>query len=293
LLLNRKEMELSPIEIGKINNLQVLKSTEQGLYLGDEVEEILLPNKYIPEGLEIGDYIDVFIYTDSEDRIIATTLEPNVMRDEFAYMKVKDTTSFGAFLDWGLEKDLLVPFKEQWEPMETGKSYLICAYLDESSDRLVASSQLNKFLSNDDIQLREGEMVSILVGDEHELGYQCIIDNRYKGMVYRNQIFKEIKPGERTTAYVKQIRSDLKIDLVLEKQGQVAVEPNAKRILKALNDNEGFLGLHDKSDPEEVKAMLQMSKKNFKRALGTLYRKRLVLIEEKGVKLVDNSLSIS
>ncbi len=280
-------MSLSPVEIGRINSLQVLKSTEQGLYLGDEVEEILLPNKYIPEGLEIGDYIDVFIYTDSEDRIIATNLEPHVMRDEFAYMKVKDTTSFGAFLDWGLEKDLLVPFKEQWEPMEVGKSYLVYMYLDDVTERLVGSSHHNKFLRNDDIQLKEGEMVSILVGDEHELGFQCIIDNRYKGMVYKNQIFRDIKPGDRTTAYVKQLREDLKIDLVLDKVGQESIEPNAKRILKVLEENEGFLPLHDKSDPEQIKSMLQLSKKNFKRAVGTLNRKRLIMIEEDGIRIIS------
>ncbi|MFY0606590.1 MAG: GntR family transcriptional regulator [Cyclobacteriaceae bacterium] len=284
-------MSLSPVEIGLINNLQVLKSTEQGFYLGDDVEEILLPNKYIPEGLEIGDYIDVFIYTDSEDRIIATNLEPNVMRNEFAFLEVKDTTSFGAFLDWGLEKDLLVPFKEQWEPMEVGKSYLIYMYLDEVTERLVASSHLNKFLSNDDIQLKIGEMVSILVGDEHELGYQCIIDNRYKGMIYKNQIFRDIKPGDRTTAFVKQIREDLKIDLALDKVGQEAIEPNAKRIMKTLEDNEGFLPLNDKSDPELIKSMLQLSKKNFKRAIGTLYRKRLITIEEEGIRIIVNQES--
>ncbi len=286
-------MLLSPVEIGRINNLQVLKSTEQGLYLGDDIEEILLPNKYIPEGLAIGDYIDVFVYTDSEDRIIATNLEPNVMRDEFAYLKVKDVTSFGAFMDWGLEKDLLVPYKEQIDKMEKGKSYLIYMYLDNVTDRLVASSHLTKFLHNNNCLLKIGEMVSILVGDEHELGYQCIIDNRYRGMIYKNQIFRKVKPGDRTTAYVQQMRPDFKIDLVLDKVGQEAIEPNAKRVMKVLKENEGFLPLHDKSTPEEIKDTLQLSKKNFKRAVGVLYKKRLIKIEDAGIRVLDESVDDS
>lgn len=278
-------MAVPLIEIGKINNLEVLKSTPQGMYVGDAVEEILLPNKYIPEGLEIGQMIDVFIYTDSEDRMIATTLTPNIMRDEFAYMKVKDTTSFGAFLDWGLEKDLLVPFKEQHQKMEVGKSYLVHMYLDDVTDRLVASSHLNRFLELNEIDLTEGDEVDILLGEETELGFQCIINGKYKGLVYKNQVFKNVQPGDSTTAFVKQIRPDKKIDLTLERTGHESIEPNAQKVYDMLQSNEGFLPLHDKSDPEEIKKWVQMSKKNYKKAVGTLYRKRLVELEDKGVRL--------
>lgn len=279
-------MSLSVIEIGKVNRLEILKSTEQGLYLGDEVEEILLPNKYIPEGVEVGDMIDVFIYTDSEDRPIATTLEPKIKVDEFAYLEVKDTTSFGAFMDWGLEKDLLVPFKEQLDKLEKGKSYLVYMYLDDVTERLVGSTHLNKFLEIDDIDLEEGEEVEILLGNETELGYLSIINNEYKGLVYKNQVFKNVKPGDRTRAFVKQIRPDHKIDLVLERTGHVSIEPNADKVLQALKSNEGFLPLHDKSDPDQIKEQLQMSKKNFKKACGTLYKQRLIKIEPEGIRLV-------
>ncbi|MEQ8582882.1 MAG: S1-like domain-containing RNA-binding protein [Marinoscillum sp.] len=278
-------MSLPLVEIGRINSLEVLKSTEQGLYLGDSVEEILLPNKYIPEGLKIGDFIDVFIYTDSEDRLIATTLTPNIMRGEFAYLKVKDATSFGTFMDWGLEKDLLVPFKEQLERMDVGKSYLVYMYLDNVTDRLVGSTHLNKFVEHDHIELEEGEEVQILVGNDTDLGFQCIVNGKYKGLVYKNQIFKDIQPGDLTSAFVKQIRPDNKIDLVLERTGHESIEPNAEKLFEVLKKSDGFLPLHDKSEPEEIKRLLQMSKKNFKKALGTLYKKRLVTLDDKGVTL--------
>lgn len=278
--------ELPLIEIGKYNHLEVLKITEQGYYVGDEVEEILLPNKYIPEGLQIRDMIDVFIYNDSEDRMIATTLVPKIQLGEFAYLQVKDVTSIGAFLDWGLEKDLLVPFKEQRDKMEPGKSYIVCMYLDEVTDRLVGSSQLNKFLEREEIGLEVGEEVMLLIGEKTDLGYQAIINNKYRGLIFQNQVFKNIQPGDKTTGYIRQIREDNKIDVILEREGYQSIEPNADRIYEVLRENEGFLPLHDKSDPEEIHKLLQISKKNFKKAIGTLYKKRLIKLEDKGIRIL-------
>lgn len=279
-------MPIPIIEIGRFNELEVLKKTEQGLYLGDAVEEILLPNKYIPEGIEIGDRIRVFIYTDSEDRLIATTLTPKIQVGEFAYLQVKEVAKVGAFLDWGLEKDLLVPFKEQLQKMEAGQYYLVHMYLDEVTDRLVASSHLNKFLETKNIDLQEGQEVQVLVGPETEIGYTVIIENRYRGLIYKNQVFRKVHPGDRTSAYIKQVRPDQKIDLTLEPTGHLTIEPNAKRILERLQTEGGFLPVHDKTDPEKVKHLFNMSKKNFKKAIGLLYKQRLILITAKGIRLI-------
>ncbi|MEQ8472392.1 MAG: S1-like domain-containing RNA-binding protein [Marinoscillum sp.] len=273
------------IEIGKFNKLEVLKSTPQGLYVGDEVEEILLPTKYIPEGTEIGSYVDVFIYTDSEDRPIATTLTPNIQIGEIAYLKVNDVNNIGAFLDWGIEKDLLVPFREQGEKMVKGKGYLVYMYLDDLTDRLVGSAHVNRLLEFEDIQLEVGEEVDVLIGHEGELGYTAIINNKYRGLIYKNQVFKAIKPGDHSVAYIKEIRADKKIDLTLEKTGPENIEPNAQRILDALKKGEGFLPLHDKSDPDVIKSTLGISKKLFKKAVGALYKKRMVSIKDDGVYL--------
>lgn len=272
------------IEIGKFNTLEVLKSTPQGLYVGDEVEEILLPNKYVPEGLNVGDQINVFVYTDSEDRMIATTLKPTIQVGEFAWLKVKDVSSVGAFLDWGLEKDLFVPFKEQVQKMEVGKSYLVYMYLDEVTDRLVGSSHLNKFLERETIELEERQEVQLLIGEKTGLGYFAIVNNKYRGLIFQNQIFKEIRPGDRIPGYILKIREDKKMDISLEKPGYQSIEPNADKIYKILQENEGFLPLHDNSDPEEIRQVLQMSKKTFKKAIGTLYKKRLIKLERKGIR---------
>lgn len=279
-------MALPIIEIGKFNQLKVLKKTEQGLYLGDEVEEILLPNKYIPEGTEVGDVLSVFIYTDSEDRLIATTLVPKIQAGEFAYMTVKDISRVGAFLEWGLEKDLFVPFKEQPQKMEIGKSYLVYMYLDELTDRLVASGYVNKFLKSGFVDLKEGQQVNVLIGEETEIGYVAIINGKNRGLLYKNQIFQTIRPGDRTVAYVKRIRQDQRVDLSLERTGAVSIEPNAKRVFDLLQANDGFLPLHDNTDPEVIKKQLQMSKKNFKKAIGTLYKQRLIQIEEGGIRII-------
>ncbi|WP_258104578.1 S1 RNA-binding domain-containing protein [Marinoscillum sp. MHG1-6] len=282
-------MAIPIIEIGKYNTLEVLKRTDFGIYVGDEVEEVLMPTKWVPEGTEVGDMIEVFIYADSSDRMIATTMTPKVVRDEFAHLRVSQTSSIGAFLDWGLEKDLLVPFKEQVVRMEAGKSYTIYMYLDEVTDRLVASSHLNKFLEHEQIDLEEGEEVELLISNDTELGFQAIINNKYKGLIYKNEIFGSVQPGDRIQGYVKRIREDKKIDLSLQKIGAASIEPNAEIIYQKLKDNGGVLNLHDKSAPEEIYDTLKMSKKNFKKAIGSLFKQKLILIGEEGIEIIKKS----
>lgn len=280
-------MALPIIELGKFNHLEVLKVTEQGYYVGDAVEEILLPNKYVPDGLEVGHFIDVFIYTDSEDRLIATTLKPKIELGQIAYLEVKDTTSYGAFLDWGLEKDLLVPFKEQTKRMERGEGHLVYMYLDDVTERLVGSAHIGKLLEFDDIALEVGEQVDILVGNETDIGYVSIINNLYRGLIYKNQIFRKMKPGDKTIAYVKEVRADNKIDLSLEPIGIQRIEPNAQKVLDSLRSSGGRLQLHDKSSPEDIQLLLGMSKKNFKKAIGALYKQRQIRIMEDSIALLQ------
>lgn len=276
------------MEIGKINNLKVGMKSDYGMYLLDEEgERVLLPNKYVPEDLKIYDYIDVFVYNDSEDRLVATTLKPKIELDSFGCLEVKQVTSFGAFMEWGLEKDLLVPFKEQNDKLEEGKKYIVYMYLDDSSQRLVASAKLNGFYENFDIDYSEGEEVQILVGHQTDIGFNVVVNNKHRGMVYKNELFQDIHIGDRLTAYVKKVRTDNKIDISLQKIGYDNVEPNAKKILHELEENGGFISLTDKSDPEDIKSMFQMSKKTFKKALGNLYKQKLVNLKDEGIYLND------
>lgn len=275
------------ILIGRYQLLTAIRSTPHGMVLQDaEEDDVLLPQKYVPEGLAPGDEIEVFVYTDSEDWPVATTQKPKAALHEFAFLQVKEVAPFGAFLDWGLDKDLLAPFAEQSKKMERGKHYLVYLLLDEQTDRLIASSKLSKFLETENIELGEGQEVDLLIGPQTDIGYNAIINNRYRGLLYKSDLFRPVQAGERTKAYVKTIRPDKKIDLTLQKPGYAHVEPNAEKILQILKKNNGFLGLHDKSDPEEVSTRLQMSKKTFKKAIGALYKQRLIRIEEDGVYLV-------
>lgn len=274
------------LDLGVKNTLRILRGTGVGMFLGDEEgNDVLLPKKYIPDDVIVGDDIEVFIYRDSEDRIIATTLEPKIQLNEFAYLQVKAVTQVGAFLDWGLEKDLFVPFREQNKKMEVDKWYAVYLYLDEDTDRLVASCKINRFFEKENIDLTIGQEVDILIFEETDLGINAVINNRYKGLIYENEIFQRIKIGSRTKAYVKNIRDDKRIDLSLQKQGYANVEPNAERILEKLKANNGFLDITDKSDANYVMYQLEMSKKTFKKAVGALYRQRIIRIEDDGIYL--------
>lgn len=278
------------IEIGKLNTLTALRETSVGVFLGedglDSDQDVLLPNKYVPRSLAVDETITVFVYTDSEDRPIATTLTPKAQRDEFAYLDVVDVTGVGAFLDIGLEKDLLVPYKEQSRPMDAGYAYVVFLYLDEQTNRLVASSKLNKFLDPDVSALEEGNEVELLAYELTDLGVNVIIDNRYRGLLYENELFKPVYVGDRTTGYIRRVRDDGRVDVSLQKPGYQNVEPNAQRILDILKAQNGFLPLSDNSQPELIYKTLEMSKKTFKKAIGALYRERQIRIETDGIHLV-------
>ena len=276
------------IEIGKYNVLEVLRDTSSGLFLGGDEEEdqdVLLPGNYIPEGTSIGDKIEVFIYNDSEDRVIATTLKPKITLHQFACLQVKMVTKMGAFLDWGLNKDLFVPFREQNGRMQEGRYYVVYLYLDKETNRLVASSKVNRFLYNQALTVEEGEEVDVLFWETTDLGMNVIINHVHKGLVYHNELFSKVKPGDIRKGYIKKIREDNKIDVTLQKPGYQNTEPNAQRILSKLKEEDGFLPLGDHSSPAEITRQLEMSKKTFKKAIGLLYKQRVIRLEKDGIYL--------
>jgi uncharacterized protein len=277
------------IEIGKLNTLEIIKDVDFGLYLrGDESQEILLPREYRPKTYNIGDEIEVFIYRDSEDRIIATTLTPKVQVDEFAYLKVIMTNQIGAFLDWGLPKDLFVPFREQQNEMIDGQFYVVRTYLDERTKRIVASSRLNLFLDDYSDQYNYNQVVKVMIAEKTDLGYKVIVDDDCWGLIYNNEIYQKIELGQVIKAYIKKPRQDGKIDVVLEKPGYDKVTGHALTILNAIEANKGFLAITDKSEPELIYSQFSMSKKTFKKAIGSLFKNRFILIEEDGIKLTES-----
>ncbi len=273
------------IEIGKYNTLKIVRDTSVGLFLSDGDTDVLLPNKYVPKRFEIGDEIKVFVYLDHEERLTATTLKPYIKRDEFAYLQVSYINQYGAFLNWGLEKDLFVPFKEQARKMEEGKRYLVYAYLDEKTNRLVASSKLNQFLEQENIELEIGEEVDLIVSHITELGINVIINFKYKGLLYKDEVFENLTPGKKLKGYIKNIREDKKIDVSLTLPGLEGIEENAQVVLEELKASNGFLRLTDNSHPEEIKTVLKMSKKAFKKAIGNLYKQKIISIKEDGIYL--------
>lgn len=275
------------IEIGKYNTLRIDRDTQVGLFLTDGSEDVLLPNKYVPKVFEIGDEIAVFVYLDHEQRPVATTLEPYILLNEFALLRVSYVNQVGAFMDWGMEKDILVPFKEQARPMEQGKRYLVYLYMDAKTKRLVASSKTNQFLNNDNLEVLVGEEVDLIVSHITELGINVIINEQHKGLIYKDEVYDDsIRTGNRLRGFIKTIRPDGKIDVSLQKQGFEAVEPNSEKILDELRANRGFLRLNDNSHPEDIKTVLKMSKKTFKKAVGVLYKQKLIEIKEDGIYLV-------
>lgn len=281
------------IEIGKYNTLTILRDTQVGLFLGNPeldpegIHDVLLPNKYVPKVFEIGEELIVFVYLDHEQRPVATTLEPYILLHEFALLRVNYTNQVGAFMDWGMEKDILVPFKEQARPMEKGKRYLVYLYLDEKTNRLVASSKLNQFLKNEHLTVEKGEEVDLIVSHITELGINVIINEKYKGLMYKDEVYDDaIRTGDRMRGYIKSIRPDNKIDVSLQIQGYQSIEPNAEKILDELRASRGFLRLTDNSHPEDIKTVLKMSKKTFKKAIGALYREQRIEIKEDGIYLI-------
>ena len=274
------------MKLGEYNTLQIARTTNVGLFLTDGNQDVLLPKKYVPKNYEVNDEITVFLYLDHEERLVATTLEPKIYLNEFALLKVNYSNEFGAFMDWGLEKDLFVPFREQARKMEAGKRYLVYMYLDEKTNRLVGSSKLNQFLDRHPFNLETGEEVDLIVSHITDLGINVIINEQYKGLLYKNEVFEDLRTGDRIIGYIKTIRPDGKIDVSRNKPGYAKVEKNAAIILDELQRNNGFLGIHDKSHPEEIKTILGMSKKTFKQTVGTLYKQKQITIKDDGIYLL-------
>lgn len=280
------------INIGKYNTLAVLRNVDFGAYLdGGNRVEILLPARYITAPLQPGDEIEVFVYTDSEDRLIATTEKPFVTVGEFAFLQVVDVNRMGAFLDWGLPKDLLCPFREQKQTMERGGFYLVYAYLDHSSKRIVASGKIEKFLGNTIPSYTRGDRVTALVYQRTEIGYKAIVDNLFHGMIYFNEAYRPLEIGEPVEAYVRTVRTDGKIDLSLQvADTRHRIDTIAENFMNLLRDNGGRSTLTDASDPDEIKAALYCSKKDFKKAIGLLYREHKIRLDGGIITLSDQNV---
>ncbi len=273
-------------EIGKINQLKVIKTVEPGVYLdGRDLGEILLPNRYVPNNCKAGDIIDVFVYLDSEDRLIATTLKPYAMVGEVGWLKVVDVNDYGAFLDWGLAKDLLVPFPEQRQRMKKGQSYLVFIYIDDVTHRITASSRVEKFLSSQPKDLTDGQPVDLTIAESTDLGYKAVINNRSLGILYHSEIFQKLKEGQTLKGFVKKVREDGKIDLCLQKTGYGQVTDISEQIILAIAARGGYIDITDKSSAEEIYQMFGISKKNFKKAIGALYKARRIILEKEGISL--------
>lgn len=278
------------IEIGKYNELKILRQTSVGLYLGDESgEDVLLPNKYCPEEFKIDDTISVFVYLDYAERKIATNIIPKINLHEFALLKVSAVTEFGAFMDWGLEKELLVPFKEQNLKMEVNRWYIVYLDLDEKTDRLFASNKLEKRLQNDTLTVTEGEEVNLVIYQKTEMGYSVIVNHKHKGLVFENEIFRELRVGDKLKGYVRKIREDNKLDISINPIGyEKAVDEHCDIVFKKLAANQGFMNVTDKTSPEEISIHFGMSKKAFKKAIGSLYKDRVIEITPEGIKLINS-----
>lgn len=275
------------VDIGSYNTLTIVKKVDFGLYLdGGDSGEILIPTRYVPEDVKEGDDLEVFIYLDSEDRIIATTEKPFVTVNEFAFLKVAAVTEVGTFLEWGLPKDLLVPFREQKGKMEAGKSYVVFVYFDKESKRLVASTKLEKYLDNLPVEYEEEQKVELLICDKTNLGYKAIIEDAHWGVIYGNEVFKTLNIGERFFGYIKKIRDDEKIDLSVYPVGQKKVEDFSETLMNYLKEHDGFLILTDRSSADEISGLFGVSKKTFKKATGNLYRQRLISLSESGIRLL-------
>lgn len=274
------------VKLGKYNQLTVVKEVDFGVYLdGDDDGEILLPARYVPEGCKPGDVLNVFIYLDIDERIIATTLDPLVQVGEFACLEVAWVNEFGAFLNWGLMKDLFVPFREQKMKMLKGRKYVIHAHVDEDSYRIMGSAKVERYLSKDFPKYEPGQEVNILIWQKTDLGFKAIVENKFSGLLYQNELFQYVETGMQLKAYVKQVREDGKIDLELQKGGAKKVDDFADVLLQHLKDNGGFTSLNDKSAAEDIYAAFEVSKKTFKKAVGDLYKKRLITLEERGIRL--------
>lgn len=276
------------VRLGRYNQLEVVKEVDFGVYLdGGDDGEILLPARYVPEDCQPGDMLNVFIYLDNEERLVATTLTPYAQVGDFAYLEVAWTNQYGAFLDWGLMKDLFVPFREQKNKMEKGERYVVHVHLDEDSYRIMASAKVERYLSNDMPPYHPGDGVEILVWQRTDLGYKVIVDNRFGGLIYATDVVRPLSTGTKTEAYVRQVRPDGKIDIVLQPDGPRKVDDFAEVLLDYIRQHDGFTTFQDKTPAEDIYATFGVSKKTFKKAVGDLYKKHLVTLEEGGIRLCE------
>ena len=277
------------IELGKFNQLEVVKEVDFGLYLdGGEEGEILLPTRYVPEGCQVGDMLNVFLYLDIDERLIATTLTPLVQVGQFACLEVAWVNQFGAFLNWGLMKDLFVPFSEQKMKMQVGRKYVIHAHLDDESYRIVASAKVERYLSKDIPDYAPGTEVDILIWQKTDLGFKAIIDNKHSGLLYENEIFCTLETGMQMRAFVKQVREDGKVDLILQKPGFEKIDDFSKTLLDYIKEHGGRIHLNDKSPADDIYDTFGVSKKTFKKGVGDLYKKRLISLQENGITLAES-----
>jgi hypothetical protein len=276
------------LHLGQQNTLTILRGTSVGFFLGnDEGDEVLLPHKYIPDDAEVGQEITVFVYKDYDERPIATTLKPAAEVDQFACLRIFDVNDIGAFAEWGLEKHLLIPFREQNERINPGDYVIVRIYLDEASQRLAGSTKVHKFLVNDEfMELEEGEKVDLLLYESIDVGFKVVINNKHRGIIYHNEIFQPIGWGDVVEGFVREVRPDFLVDCTLQLKAYEVMEPNAEKIRTMLKARDGFLPFTDKSPPTEIQTVFEMSKKNFKRAVGTLYKQRLITIEDGGIRVV-------
>ncbi len=277
---------MEPVQVGSYNTLKVSRKVDFGFYLDDGGEGILLPKRFVPQGLRIGDELEVFVYHDSDNRLIATTQKANAVVGEIAKLKVLSVTKQGAFLDWGLMKDLFVPASKQVSGMRLGGEYLVKLYIDEMTGRVAATEKIESSMSNDELTVKEMELVDLLVYRTSELGFVMIINNKHIGILHGNEIFQKLEIGDKVKGFIKKIRPDNKIDLVLGKPGFTKVEDEGEKVLRLLNENNGYLPYNDKSDPATIYAFFGMSKKSFKMTTGNLYKQKLIVFTQTGIELV-------
>lgn len=279
------------IAIGEYNLLIAARRTPQGIYMMDDRdgEEVLLPNAYVPDDIQLDDELDLFVYHDSEGRPIATTLEPKIKLDSFAFLMAKSITSAGTFMDWGLAKDLLVPPALTYKPMTVGKPYLVYMFRDKVSGRLVGTTKVKDYLNQDKLTVREGDEVDLLVFDTTDIGFKVVINEMHEGLIYRNEVYQPVRIGDKLKGFVRKIREENKIDIRLQRSGLKNIDSSATKVLERLKANGGILRLNDLSDPDDIKAELQMSKKTFKKAIGSLYKNRIIRIEGDGIHLTKKA----
>ncbi len=276
------------IQVGNYNVLKVIRAVDFGVYLDDGAEGILLPKRFMPEGLAIGDEIKVFVYHDSEGRLIATNQQPNGVVGDIVKLKAVTVTELGAFLDWGLMKDIFVPKSKQLRVMRQGADYLVKIYIDEQTGRVAATEKLEPFLSNEQLTVKEKDLVDLIIYRRTDIGYLAIINNVHTGVLHFNEIYRNITEGDKLQGFIKAIRPNNTIDVAAGKPGYVRVEDEAGKIIRLLQENGGYLPYYDKSDPDDIYAFFSMSKKAFKMAVGKLYKQQKIALAKAGIQLVED-----